>query len=92
MAIASGTVAFAGQLDIRGNYILIDHGWGVYSGYAHFSQINVAQGQTIARGQLLGLSGNTGRSNGPHLHWEISVQGEWVDGDAFIHMWLPTAP
>ena len=33
-----------------------------------------------------------GRSNGPHLHWEISVQGEWVDGDAFINMWLPTQP
>ncbi|MAU13710.1 MAG: hypothetical protein CL607_28090 [Anaerolineaceae bacterium] len=91
-AMASGTVVFASQLDIRGNYVLIDHGWGVYSGYAHFSQFNVAEGQTIERGQLLGLSGNTGRSNGPHLHWEISVQGEWVDGDAFINMWLPTQP
>jgi len=88
-AMAGGEVVFAGQLDIRGNYVLIDHGWGVYSGYAHLSQINVAVGQMIERGQLLGLSGNTGRSSGPHLHWEINVHGEWVDGVAFLEMWLP---
>lgn len=89
-AMASGRVVFAGRLDIRGNYVMLDHGWGIYSGYAHFSQLNVERGQTVAAGQIIGLSGNTGRSIGPHLHWEISVHGEWVDGVAFLRLWLPT--
>lgn len=89
-AIGAGRVAFAGLLDIRGNYVMIDHGYGVYSGYAHFSQIHVTRGQTIAEGQILGMSGNTGRSSGPHLHWEMVVNGEWVDSLAFIEMWLPS--
>lgn len=88
-AIASGEVIFAGRLDIRGNYIFIDHGWGVYSGYAHLSQINVERGMSIEAGQMLGASGNTGRSSGPHLHWEIAVNGEWVDSLLFIETWLP---
>lgn len=89
-AIGAGKVAFAGQLDIRGNYIMIDHGYGVYSGYAHFSQVHVTRGQTITKGQVLGMSGNTGRSSGPHLHWEMVVNGEWIDSLAFIEMWVPS--
>jgi murein DD-endopeptidase MepM/ murein hydrolase activator NlpD len=89
-AIGAGKIAFAGQLDIRGNYIMIDHGYGVYSGYAHFSQIHVTRGQTITEGQVIGMSGNTGRSSGPHLHWEMIVNGEWVDSLAFIEMWMPS--
>ncbi len=88
-AIASGEVIFVGRLDIRGNYIFIDHGWGVYSGYAHLSQINVERGQTIVQGEIIGATGNTGRSSGPHLHWEIAVGGEWVDSLLFIETWLP---
>jgi hypothetical protein len=88
-ASAGGVVAWAGPLDIRGNYIMIDHGFGVLSGYAHFSQILVVAGQTVEQGQIIGESGNTGRSNGPHLHWEIAVNGEWVDSLAFTEMWLP---
>ena len=68
---------------------MIDHGYGVYSGYAHFSQIHVTRGQTITAGQVLGMSGNTGRSSGAHLHWEMVVNGEWVDSLAFIEMWMP---
>lgn len=89
-AVAAGVVAFAGRLDIRGNYVMIDHGYGVYSGYAHFSESHVIPGQRIAAGQVIGMSGNTGRSSGPHLHWEMVVSGEWVDGLAFIEMWLPS--
>lgn len=88
-AIAAGTVAYAGQLDIRGNYIMINHGWGIYSGYAHLSQMNVERGQSVQQGQIIGLSGNTGRSSGPHLHWEIVVNREWVDSLNFINLWLP---
>ena len=89
-AVAAGRVAFAGRLDIRGNYVMINHGYGVYSGYAHFSATHVTRGQTIAAGQVIGMSGNSGRSSGPHLHWEISVNGEWIDGLALIDMWLPS--
>lgn len=88
-AMQAGEVIFAGQLDIRGNYIMIDHGWGVYSGYAHLSQMNVELGQAVEQGQIIGASGTTGRSSGPHLHWEIALEGEWIDGALFLEMWLP---
>ncbi len=89
-AMGAGRVAFAGQLDIRGNYVLIDHGGGVFSGYAHMSQVHVTRGQTVSQGQIIGVVGSTGRSSGPHMHWEIIVNGQWVDSYQFIEMWMPT--
>ncbi len=88
-ASASGVVAFAGPLDIRGNHVIVDHGHGIFTGYSHMSQIHVTRGQTVTQGQILGLSGNTGRSSGPHLHWEVTVNGEFVDSVDFTRMWLP---
>lgn len=88
-ASAAGRVAFAGALDIRGNCIIIDHGQGVFSTYSHFSQVFVTRGQEVARDEIIGLTGSTGRSSGPHLHWEIAVNGEFVDSADFIGMWLP---
>lgn len=88
-AIAAGRVVFAGPLDLRGNYVLIDHGFGVYSGYAHFSVVHVTRGQAIAAGQIIGQVGSSGRSSGAHFHWEMVVNGEWIDGVAFTSMWLP---
>ena len=82
-------MAFAGLMDIRGNYVVIDHGHGVYTGYAHFSQIHVTRGQTIAAGQVIGVTGDTGRSSGPHLHWEMNINGDWVDVANVSRMWLP---
>lgn len=88
-ASASGVIAYAAPLDIRGNYVLVNHGFGIFSGYAHLEQILVSEGQTVGAGQIIGMSGNTGRSNGPHLHWEIAVNGQWIDSLAFTQMWLP---
>lgn len=88
-AIAAGVVAFAGPLEIRGNSVFIDHGLGIYSGYAHLSEIQVAGGQRVAGGGIIGKSGNSGRSSGAHLHWEIVWQGVWLDGLAFLDLWLP---
>ncbi len=88
-AMAAGRVAFAGQLEIRGNYVLIDHGLGLYTGYAHFSALQVQAGQKLAAGQVIGISGNTGRSSAPHLHWEVRWQGRWVNGLALLELWLP---
>jgi hypothetical protein len=90
MASAAGRVAYTGLLDIHGNFVAIDHGYGVYSTYSHFSQVHVTQGQTITQGQVIGLVGNTGRTSGPHFHWEIAVNDTFVDAIQFLNMWKPT--
>jgi len=89
LASASGKVVFAGSLQIRGNAVVIDHGYGVFSTYSHFQQIHVTRGQTITKGQVIGLVGNTGRTSGPHFHWEIAVNGLYVDSVQFITSWKP---
>jgi murein DD-endopeptidase MepM/ murein hydrolase activator NlpD len=78
-APAVGQVAFTGELIVRGNAIMINHGWGVYSGYMHLSEILVNIGDWVEPGQLIGKVGNTGRVTGPHLHWEIWAGGVQVD-------------
>jgi murein DD-endopeptidase MepM/ murein hydrolase activator NlpD len=89
MASASGEVAFAGRLDIRGNIVVINHGYGVYSTYNQLSQIHVTRGQSIVKGQIIGVTGDTGRSSGPHFHWEMAVNGDFVDSIQFTQTWLP---
>ncbi len=76
---ASGIVVFAGPLTVRGNATIIDHGWGVYSGFWHQSEIQVQVGDRVEPGQVIGLIGATGRVTGAHLHWEIWVNGVHVD-------------
>ena len=78
-AAAGGTVISAGWYGGYGNYILIDHGGGVATGYGHCSQIFVSSGQTVQRGQAIGAVGSTGASTGPHLHFEVRVNGKAVD-------------
>lgn len=78
-APASGTVMFTGLLDVRGNSTIIDHGWGVYSGIWHQSEIKVKPGEFVQAGQLIGSIGGTGRVTGPHLHWEVWVNGVQVE-------------
>jgi len=78
-APAAGKVVFAGPLTVRGNATVIDHGWGVYTAYAHQSEIFVKPGDTVQSGDLIGLGGATGRVTGPHLHWEVWVGGVQVD-------------
>jgi murein DD-endopeptidase MepM/ murein hydrolase activator NlpD len=74
-APAPGVVVFAGPLTVRGNTTYIDHGWGVYSGYFHQSEIFVRPGDRVETGDLIGMVGGTGRVTGAHLHWEIWVGG-----------------
>jgi murein DD-endopeptidase MepM/ murein hydrolase activator NlpD len=78
-AAASGVVVFAGPLTVRGNATMIDHGWGVYTAYMHQSEILVKVGDRVEQGQLIGKVGNTGRVEGPHLHFEVIVGGIQVD-------------
>ncbi len=87
-APAAGRVVFVGELIVRGNATVIDHGWGVYTGYGHQSEIFVKEGDWVETGDLIGLVGETGRVTGPHLHWEVIVGGVQVDplqwlGEAF---------
>jgi len=88
-AIASGRVVFAGPLEIRGNYVLIDHGLGVYSGLAHLSVIHVIEGQEVIGGQIIGQVGSTGRSSSAHAHLEMIVNGQWIDSADFLALPLP---
>lgn len=88
-APAPGRVVLARSLTIRGNAVVLDHGWGVYTGYWHMSKIVVEEGQTIAPGDLVGYVGGTGRVTGPHLHWELWVGGvpvnplTWLEAPPF---------
>lgn len=78
-APAPGKVVFAAPLTVRGNATIIDHGWGVYSGFWHQSQILVNVGDVVEQGQVIGLVGGTGRVTGAHLHWEVWVNGVQVN-------------
>lgn len=74
-APADGTVTTVGYNGNYGNQILVDHGFGIVTRYAHLSRFSVAVGQQVRRGQVIGYVGSTGRSTNPHLHYEVLVNG-----------------
>ncbi|GAB3237524.1 hypothetical protein GCM10027447_36710 [Glycomyces halotolerans] len=74
-----GTVTFAGWQNGYGNVVIIDHGEGVETRYAHNSELTVAEGQWVEAGEQISEAGNTGFSLGPHLHFEVHVDGEPVE-------------
>jgi murein DD-endopeptidase MepM/ murein hydrolase activator NlpD len=78
-AAAAGTVIYAGWLGGYGNLTVIDHGGGIATAYGHQSRIAVSIGQQVARGEIIGYVGSTGHSTGPHLHFEVRVNGQAVD-------------
>lgn len=88
-APAAGVVVFAAPLTVRGNATIIDHGWGIYSGYWHQKEIKVKVGDMVEAGQLIGLIGATGRVTGPHLHWEIVVHGVQVEPVTWLEKQFP---
>jgi len=78
-AAASGTIIYAGWLGGYGNLVVVDHGNGLSTAYAHASSILVSVGQSVSQGQTVSLVGSTGHSTGPHLHFEVRVNGVAVD-------------
>ncbi len=78
-AAGSGTVIYAGWLGGYGNLTVIDHGGGLATAYGHQSRIAVSVGQQVAGGEIIGYVGSTGHSTGPHLHFEVRVNGQAVD-------------
>jgi murein DD-endopeptidase MepM/ murein hydrolase activator NlpD len=85
LVTANGTVTAAGWSGGYGNMVEVDHGNGFATRYGHMSEIDVKVGQQVKIGQSLGKVGTTGRSTGPHLHYETRIDGEAVDPQKFLN-------
>ena len=83
-ATGAGRVVFAGTAGGYGTMVEVDHGNGITTRYAHMGGIAVGEGQAVARGSILGVVGATGRATGPHLHYEVRIDGEPVDPTRFL--------
>jgi murein DD-endopeptidase MepM/ murein hydrolase activator NlpD len=83
-APANARVVFAGAQNEFGISVVLDHGQDIRTVYGHLSKVFVQQGQQVERGAIIALSGNTGRSSGPHLHYEILVKGQAVNPRAYL--------
>ena len=79
VAAASGRVIMSQWYGGYGNCVMIDHGGGIVTLYGHASKLLVSTGATVKRGQTIALVGSTGRSTGPHLHFEVRKDGEYID-------------
>lgn len=84
----SGKVVFTGNTFYGGNSVIVDHGIGIFTSYAHLSKIHARTGEFVTINSLLGESGMTGRVNGPHLHWGVTVHQNHIDGHSLIDMSL----
>jgi murein DD-endopeptidase MepM/ murein hydrolase activator NlpD len=83
-APASGTVKFVGYRNNFGLCVEVDHGYSIITRYAHCSMSKVSVGQTVRRGQIIALVGQTGRVTGPHLHYEVLVNNQQTDPTKYI--------
>jgi murein DD-endopeptidase MepM/ murein hydrolase activator NlpD len=88
-AINSGRVVLASPLYFEGGCVVIDHGLGLMSVYMHLSKIEVAVGRRVRRGQIIALSGASGRATGPHLHLGVRWQGIYVDPAKLFELQMP---
>jgi hypothetical protein len=85
-AANAGRVLAAEPFVLPGNAVFLDHGQGLITAYMHLSEIKVKPGDTVSPGQIVGLTGNTGRATGPHLHWALYVQGVSVNPTTVLHL------
>jgi murein DD-endopeptidase MepM/ murein hydrolase activator NlpD len=90
-AMNDGTVLLARPLYFEGNFVVLDHGQGLLTLYLHLSEFKVKEGDQVKRGQILGLSGGTGRATGPHLHVAVRWQGTYLDPAGLMRLRLPSS-
>ena len=88
-ATNAGTVILARPLYFEGNCVMLDHGQGLMTVYMHLSEFKVKEGDRVAAGQLIALSGGTGRSTGPHLHFAVRWRGEYLDPRTLLELHPP---
>jgi len=88
-AMNSGTVLLARPLYFEGNFVVLDHGQGLLTLYLHLSEFKVKEGDVVKRGDIIGLSGGTGRATGPHLHVAVRWQGTYLDPARLMQLALP---
>ncbi len=84
VATADGVVSFEGTDGAFGNVVVIDHGYGIHTRYAHLSKTLKATGESVHRGEAIGIMGNTGRSTGPHVHYEVRLNGVPMNPEKYI--------
>lgn len=86
----SGKVVVARDLYYTGNTVTLDHGVNIFTVYGHLNKVNVLEGEYVPKGTLIGWAGMTGRVTGPHLHWGVRVNNEWIEGDSLVEAtkWL----
>lgn len=90
MAPADGQVTFVGRKGGYGNFVVIDHGNGLVTRYAHLSSFQVSEKQMVRRGEVIGAVGSTGRSTGPHLHYEVMIGDQKVNPMDYMQPVLPS--
>jgi len=83
-AAGPGTVVWAGWQNGYGNLVVIDHGGGISTAYGHNSRLNVHVGQSVQRGDVISFVGSTGHSTGPHIHFEVRVEGKALDPTSYL--------
>jgi len=88
MATANGTVTFSGYKGTYGKVVFINHGFGIMTRYGHLSRCHVKEGQKVKRGDVIGEVGSTGRSTGPHLHYEVRLNDIPVNGEKYMSEYL----
>jgi murein DD-endopeptidase MepM/ murein hydrolase activator NlpD len=91
-APGAGTVVLAEDLYFSGNTVIVDHGLGMFSTFAHLSEVGVRAGEAVAPGRALGKVGATGRVTGPHLHWAVRLNGARVDPLSLVWVTAKHAP
>jgi murein DD-endopeptidase MepM/ murein hydrolase activator NlpD len=91
-AAADGVAVFAGDLYYTGHTVILDHGEGLYTLYAHLEKVNCQAGERLDAGDTLGMVGSSGRSTGPHLHWGSKLRGDRIDPMALVELFGEEKP